>query len=101
MWVLISATIACIAVACTHYISPHAIGSGIPEMKVILKGVALKQYLSVQTLVAKIVGLLFALGCVYYTGLRRVSPFLYSGIIRLSLSLSLSQTLSLSLSLSL
>ena len=62
-------------------------------MKVILKGVALKQYLSVQTLVAKIVGLLFALGCVYYTGLRRVSPFLYSGSIRLSLSLSLSLSL--------
>jgi H+/Cl- antiporter ClcA len=36
IWMLVSATIACVAVGCTHYISPHAIGSGIPEMKVMV-----------------------------------------------------------------
>lgn len=32
-------------------------GSGIPEMKVILRGVALKEYLTFKTLVAKVIGL--------------------------------------------
>lgn len=39
-----------------------AIGSGIPEMKTILRGVFLNEYLTFRTLVAKIVGLTFTLG---------------------------------------
>lgn len=39
-----------------------AIGSGIPEMKTILRGVVLNEYLTFRTLVAKIVGLTFTLG---------------------------------------
>lgn len=35
----------------------HFIGSGIPEMKTILRGVALKEYLTFKTLVAKVIGL--------------------------------------------
>ncbi|KAJ8917377.1 hypothetical protein NQ315_002401 [Exocentrus adspersus] len=37
-------------------------GSGIPEMKTILRGVALKEYLTFRTLVAKVVGLTATLG---------------------------------------
>lgn len=37
-------------------------GSGIPEMKTILRGVVLKEYLTFRTLVAKIVGLCSSLG---------------------------------------
>jgi len=37
-------------------------GSGIPEMKVILRGTVLKRYLSFQTFVAKTIGLMTALG---------------------------------------
>jgi H+/Cl- antiporter ClcA len=37
-------------------------GSGIPEMKTILRGVALKEYLTFKTLVAKIIGLTATLG---------------------------------------
>jgi H+/Cl- antiporter ClcA len=37
-------------------------GSGIPEMKTILRGVVLKEYLTFNTLVAKVVGLVSALG---------------------------------------
>lgn len=37
-------------------------GSGIPEMKTILRGVALKEYLTFRTLIAKIVGLTATLG---------------------------------------
>lgn len=45
-----------------HLCSPTAIGSGIPEMKTILRGVVLNEYLTFRTLVAKIVGLTFTLG---------------------------------------
>lgn len=38
------------------------LGSGIPEMKTILRGVALKEYLTFKTLVAKVVGLTATLG---------------------------------------
>ena len=37
-------------------------GSGIPEMKTILRGVVLKEYLTFRTLIAKIVGLTATLG---------------------------------------
>lgn len=50
------------SVGFTYLVSPHAIGSGIPEMKVILRGTVLKRYLSLRTLIAKVVGLLTALG---------------------------------------
>lgn len=40
----------------------QAIGSGIPEMKTILRGVVLNEYLTFRTLIAKIVGLTFTLG---------------------------------------
>lgn len=62
IWMTFSVLVACLSVACTHHISPQGIGSGIPEMKVILKGVDLAEYLSFRTLVSKVVGLLFALG---------------------------------------
>lgn len=38
------------------------LGSGIPEMKTILRGVALKEYLTFRTLIAKVVGLTTILG---------------------------------------
>lgn len=37
-------------------------GSGIPEMKTILRGVVLKEYLTLKTFVAKVIGLTCALG---------------------------------------
>ncbi|XP_026679041.1 chloride channel protein 2 [Diaphorina citri] len=43
-------------------LAPQSIGSGIPEMKTILRGVALKEYLTFNTLVAKIIGLTATLG---------------------------------------
>lgn len=38
------------------------LGSGIPEMKTILRGVQLKEYLTFKTLVAKVIGLTATLG---------------------------------------
>uniref|UniRef100_A0A914L5C6 Chloride channel protein n=4 Tax=Meloidogyne incognita group TaxID=654580 RepID=A0A914L5C6_MELIC len=43
-------------------ISPSAIGSGIPEMKTILRGVILKEFLTLKTLLSKMVGLTLSLG---------------------------------------
>uniref|UniRef100_A0A0N4Z7Z2 Chloride channel protein n=1 Tax=Parastrongyloides trichosuri TaxID=131310 RepID=A0A0N4Z7Z2_PARTI len=45
-----------------HYLGPQAIGSGIPEMKTILRGVYLKEYLSKRTLLSKMIGLTLSLG---------------------------------------
>ena len=45
-----------------HLVAPQAIGSGIPEMKTIMRGVVLKEYLTVKTLIAKMVGLTATLG---------------------------------------
>lgn len=56
----------CLLITCSalfvHYIAPQAIGSGIPEMKTILRGVVLKEYLTFRTLVSKMVGLTLSLG---------------------------------------
>lgn len=46
-----------------YFIQPRlCLGSGIPEMKTILRGVALKEYLTFKTLVAKVIGLMATLG---------------------------------------
>ncbi|XP_011376367.1 chloride channel protein 1 [Pteropus vampyrus] len=45
-----------------HLISPQAVGSGIPEMKTILRGVILKEYLTLKAFVAKVVALTAGLG---------------------------------------
>ncbi|XP_060539134.1 chloride channel protein 2 [Pantherophis guttatus] len=46
----------------TQILAPQAVGSGIPEMKTILRGVVLKEYLTLKTFVAKVIGLTCALG---------------------------------------
>nr|XP_020466496.1 chloride channel protein 1 [Monopterus albus] len=45
-----------------HLISPQATGSGIPELKTILRGVVLKEYLTLKAFIAKVIGLTAALG---------------------------------------
>ncbi|VDO78946.1 unnamed protein product [Heligmosomoides polygyrus] len=46
VWTLYTVTLTCASALCAHYIAPQAIGSGIPEMKTILRGIILKEYLS-------------------------------------------------------
>nr|XP_039270307.1 chloride channel protein 2-like [Styela clava] len=50
------------SVGFVHIVSPQAVGSGIPEMKTIMRGVVLKEYLTLRVLVAKMVGLVASLG---------------------------------------
>ncbi|KAM4631445.1 chloride channel protein 1-like [Polymixia lowei] len=45
-----------------HMVAPQAIGSGIPELKTILRGVVLKEYLTLKAFVAKVIGLTAGLG---------------------------------------
>nr|XP_046273212.1 chloride channel protein 1-like isoform X3 [Scatophagus argus] len=45
-----------------HLVAPQAIGSGIPELKTILRGVVLKEYLTLKAFIAKVIGLTLALG---------------------------------------
>eukprot|EP00058_Branchiostoma_floridae_P028461 XP_002613952.1 hypothetical protein BRAFLDRAFT_118473 [Branchiostoma floridae] len=61
-WVMFPVIFISFSAGFTHIVSANAIGSGIPEMKTILRGVVLKEYLSFRTLIAKIIGLITALG---------------------------------------
>ncbi|XP_076844653.1 chloride channel protein 1 isoform X2 [Brachyhypopomus gauderio] len=45
-----------------HLVAPQAVGSGIPEMKTILRGVVLKEYLTLKAFLAKVIGLTASLG---------------------------------------
>ncbi|KAK6052364.1 hypothetical protein COOONC_10132 [Cooperia oncophora] len=75
VWTMYVVILICASALCAHYIAPQAIGSGIPEMKTVLRGVILKEYLSIRTLVSKVIGLTLSLG----TGLPigREGPFVH------------------------
>merc|ERR1719167_282629 len=61
-WVSLPVFLVLFSAGFVHVVAPQAIGSGIPEMKTILRGVVLKEYLTFRTLVAKVVGLTATLG---------------------------------------
>ena len=52
-WVSLPVCLVLFAASFVQVVSPQAIGSGIPELKTILRGVVLKEYLTVKTFVAK------------------------------------------------
>eukprot|EP00117_Sycon_ciliatum_P030023 scpid67615/ scgid2695/ Chloride channel protein 2 len=62
VWILYPLLLLMFAIAWTNAIAPVAAGSGIPEMKSVLRGVDLPHYLSMKALVAKSVGLIAGLG---------------------------------------
>ncbi|XP_026822321.1 chloride channel protein 2 isoform X1 [Rhopalosiphum maidis] len=61
-WVLLPVSLITFAAGFVHLVAPQSIGSGIPEMKTILRGVALKEFLTLRTLIAKVVGVTATLG---------------------------------------
>ncbi|XP_029472361.1 chloride channel protein 2 [Rhinatrema bivittatum] len=61
-WVTYPVVLITFSAGFTQILSPQAVGSGIPEMKTILRGVVLKEYLTLKTFVAKVIGLTCALG---------------------------------------
>ncbi len=60
LWMSYSLFFAFLATSACLYISPEAEGSGIPEMKSILSGSHIPRYFSLQTLTAKVIGLVSA-----------------------------------------
>ena len=61
-WITFPVLLLVFATGIVSIISPQATGSGIPEMKTVLRGVILHEYLSFRTLVAKLIGLACILG---------------------------------------
>lgn len=53
-WVSMPVCLILFSAGFVHIVAPQSIGSGIPEMKTILRGVALKEYLTFRTLIAKV-----------------------------------------------
>ena len=62
VWILFTVVFVLFSTGFTHIVSPNAIGSGIPEMKTIFRGVILNEFLTFKTFVAKSVGIITALG---------------------------------------
>uniref|UniRef100_A0A2K5CXH3 Chloride channel protein 1 n=1 Tax=Aotus nancymaae TaxID=37293 RepID=A0A2K5CXH3_AOTNA len=62
VWVTFPLVLILFSAVFCHLISPQAVGSGIPEMKTILRGVVLKEYLTMKAFVAKVVALTAGLG---------------------------------------
>ncbi|XP_057257302.1 chloride channel protein ClC-Ka [Pezoporus wallicus] len=58
-------------------ITPHSGGSGIPELKTILTGVVLEDYLAIKTFGAKVVGLTCTLAAGSTVFLGKVGPFVH------------------------
>uniref|UniRef100_A0A4W5L1L4 Chloride voltage-gated channel 2 n=1 Tax=Hucho hucho TaxID=62062 RepID=A0A4W5L1L4_9TELE len=74
-WVTYPVVLITFSAGFTQILSPQAIGSGIPEIKTILRGVVLKEYLTFKTFVAKVIGLTCALGSGMPLG--KESPFVH------------------------
>ncbi|XP_050434534.1 chloride channel protein 2 isoform X2 [Adelges cooleyi] len=62
VWVFLPVSLITFAAGFAHLVAPQSIGSGIPEMKTILRGVALKEFLTMRTLIAKVIGVTATLG---------------------------------------
>ncbi|XP_073958853.1 chloride channel protein 2 isoform X2 [Choristoneura fumiferana] len=61
-WVSLPICLILFAAGFVHIVAAQSIGSGIPEMKTILRGVQLKEYLTYRALISKVVGLTATLG---------------------------------------
>ncbi|VDN03914.1 unnamed protein product [Thelazia callipaeda] len=66
-----------------HCFAKQAVGSGIPELKIIMSSFKLKNYLTLQTMIGKIFGLTLALGSGLPVG--KEGPFVHIGAIVASL----------------
>ncbi|KAM6469222.1 chloride channel protein 1 isoform 2-T2 [Liasis olivaceus] len=61
-WVTYPLILILFAALFCQLVSPQAVGSGIPELKTIMRGVVLKEYLTAKAFVAKVVSLTAGLG---------------------------------------
>ncbi|KAJ3651130.1 hypothetical protein Zmor_017187 [Zophobas morio] len=61
-WIALPVTLCMFSAGFVKLVGPKAVGSGIPEMKTLLRGVYVKDFLTFRVLVAKVVGITSTLG---------------------------------------
>jgi H+/Cl- antiporter ClcA len=61
LWVISAVLLLLMATSVGRFISPEADGSGIPEVKTVLSGIAIYRYFSVEAFIAKCIGLIAAI----------------------------------------
>ncbi|KRY33112.1 Chloride channel protein 1 [Trichinella spiralis] len=76
-WVLPTVGMVILSMIISQKISPYAAGSGISEIKTILRGVVLKEYLTLKTLISKLIGLTIVLPSGLPIG--KEGPFVHIG----------------------
>ncbi|XP_041275404.1 chloride channel protein ClC-Kb-like isoform X5 [Onychostruthus taczanowskii] len=76
-WTLFPMALAAFSTGFSQSITPHSGGSGIPELKTILMGVVLEDYLAIQNFGAKVVGLTCTLTCGSTIFLGKVGPYVH------------------------
>ncbi|NXB30636.1 CLCKB protein, partial [Eulacestoma nigropectus] len=76
-WTLYPTALAAFSTGFSQSITPHSRGSGIPELKTILMGVVLEDYLAIQNFGAKVVGLTCTLVCGSTVFLGKMGPFVH------------------------
>ncbi|XP_029821088.1 chloride channel protein ClC-Kb [Manacus vitellinus] len=76
-WTLYPTALATFSTGFSQSITPHSAGSGIPELKTILMGVVLEDYLAIQNFGARVVGLTCTLMCGSSLFLGKVGPYVH------------------------
>ncbi|KAM7084040.1 chloride channel protein ClC-Kb-like [Ciconia maguari] len=76
-WSMYPTALAAFSTGFSQSITPYSGGSGIPELKTILTGVVLEDYLAIQNFGAKVVGLTCTLACGSTVFLGKVGPFVH------------------------
>ncbi|XP_008120040.2 chloride channel protein ClC-Kb [Anolis carolinensis] len=76
-WTMYPIALSAFSTGFAQSITPHSGGSGIPELKTILSGVMLEEYLAIENFGAKVVGLTCTLACGSTIFLGKVGPFVH------------------------
>uniref|UniRef100_A0A8D0G9G6 Uncharacterized protein n=1 Tax=Sphenodon punctatus TaxID=8508 RepID=A0A8D0G9G6_SPHPU len=76
-WTMYPIALSAFSTGFAQSITPHSGGSGIPELKTILTGVILEEYLTIKNFGAKVVGLTCTLACGSTIFLGKVGPFVH------------------------
>lgn len=79
LWVVYTIILVLLAHFITKKFSPFSAGSGIPEVKVIMSGNDLPQYLSFRVLAVKVIGLTLVIGAGLFAG--KQGPMVHIGAI--------------------
>ncbi|XP_041444937.1 chloride channel protein ClC-Kb-like [Xenopus laevis] len=80
-WVLYHVLLMMTSAGVAKYISPQAAGSGIPEIKVTLRGVVLAEFFTLRTFIAKLIGVTCTLAAGSTIFLGKVGPFVHMATI--------------------